>query len=148
MPNEQRMSPLVRRLYRQIRAERGYSCFQEQISTEQVVMAYAAALGIDCCEMLREWAGLEPKPKPARKRTPPPRSDDGWPYVLPVDDPDNDVAPEQQTRLCPSCRGSGRTKDGSRCAKCGGSGRIALDDLDVDDDGATTSFYGQFEDEE
>jgi hypothetical protein len=145
--NEQRMSPLVRRLHRRIVAERSYSCFQERVSVEEVIKAYACAAGLDVCALLHQWAGMEPRPEPARKRTP--RSGNDWPDVLPVDDPDNDVGPEQETRLCPSCKGSGRAKDGSQCARCGGSGRISLDDVDdIDDDEEATSFYGQFEDEE
>jgi hypothetical protein len=86
------------------------------------------------------------RPTVPRKQTPP-RSDDGWPDVLPVDDPDNDVVPEQTAKTCPNCAGRGRTHDGLTCQRCGGSGRVPLDDVDDDEDEEARNFYG-YEDEE
>jgi hypothetical protein len=54
------------------------------------------------------------------------------------DDPDKDDEEdqdeagkdtEQKTKLCPVCRGLGRDSTGSRCARCGGSGRVPMDDM-------------------
>jgi hypothetical protein len=59
------------------------------------------------------------------------------------DDDDDNGLPQQETKMCPSCRGLGRTKDGSRCSRCNGLGRVPLTDVTK----GGTSFYG-FEDED
>jgi hypothetical protein len=99
----------------------------------------------------------------AGKRTLPPKVDDqqddlgpgkpdldDWP--VPGDSDDDSPAPpeeEEPSRLCPMCRGSGRDTTGAKCSACDGTGRIAanVDDDDEDDEGAR-SFYGYIEDEE
>ena len=51
----------------------------------------------------------------------------------PDDDPDDELT--LTTKTCDNCRGSGVASDGTRCARCGGSGRIPIDpDDDPDDD--------------
>jgi hypothetical protein len=111
-----RMSPLVRRLYRRIVAERSCACFAETMSVEQAVHAYAAAIGVPVTELLHSWTGTsEQLSKAAPKRTP----------KLKVDDD------EPMTRTCPTCDGTGRAKDGGVCPQCDGAGRI---DNDPDDD--------------
>jgi hypothetical protein len=121
------MSPMMKRLYRTIVRERDFGCFQEKVNAEEVIKSYCSALDLDVCQVLREWTGVPGAG--ARKRTPPPlRSDDD----LPTDDDDNDVVPEPETVLCPACRGLGRAKDGSKCERCGGSGRVR-DDGDGND---------------
>jgi hypothetical protein len=67
MPTSERhLTPLLRRLKREIERERGFRCFAEQVSTEQVVMAYAAALGID---LLRNVARVVGNGSEAGNRT-------------------------------------------------------------------------------
>jgi hypothetical protein len=93
---EMTMTPLLRRLKQQIERERGFRCFKEQVSTEQVVMAYASALGLDCCEMLRQWTGL-PEAPPRKRTMPRRRGDDDQPLPdgdedEPLDD-DDEIAP-------------------------------------------------------
>jgi hypothetical protein len=72
-------------------------------------------------------------------------SDDA-PGVDDDDDIDDDAPPEpeddpmsQTTKICMNCRGLGRSKDGSVCDVCDGTGRVPMDDFDegktyVDDD--------------
>ena len=60
---------------------------------------------------------------------------DHWadaPDVEPDDEPDDTT--DQTTKLCPTCRGSGRQKDGSQCSECAGSGRVPIDPDQEDDD--------------
>ena len=54
----------------------------------------------------------------------------------PDDGGDDDDEEQQETRTCPTCNGKGRTHDGKSCARCGGSGRVPIDDLpgEPDDD--------------
>ena len=118
-----RMSPLVKRLRDQIGNAKGFSCFSEKVSVEQVIFAHACASGVDVTELLREWTGQPMRQsKAAPKRTPKPKADD--------DD-------EPTTRTCPSCDGTGRAKDGGVCPQCDGAGRVDNDpdnDPDEDDD--------------
>jgi hypothetical protein len=151
--NEQRMSPLVKRVYRTIQADGSCRILSEQCSVEQAVFAYAAAVGRNVTELLAEWSG-RPETVP-RKRTPPPTFGDDDQPVLP-DVPDNDVAPEPESRLCPNCQGRGRDPHtGATCRVCQGTGRLPLPDDDTDDgdddDSVTkgvSSHYGFIEDEE
>jgi hypothetical protein len=146
----QEMTPLLERLRRQIAAERGYSCFQERVSVEEVVKAYACAAGLDACDLLRSWAGMEPRPKPARKRTPPPRlvDDDDQP-VLPDNDDDSPPTEEERTKVCSNCRGTGRARSGARCRECNGTGRIpsVIDDENEDDDKESLTYEIEFDED-
>jgi hypothetical protein len=120
-------------------AVKGYSCLQERVLVEEVVKSYCGCLGIDACQLMREWAGYaEGRPIPA---APPP----------PTDEPD-DVKPDddeedQSTVLCPICRGKGRDHSGAKCSRCNGTGRVRalLDDEDADEEEA---FSYVIEDEE
>jgi hypothetical protein len=57
----------------------------------------------------------------------------GWPDdPLAPDEDDEEEAgedTEQQTKLCPKCRGLGRDQTGSKCDRCGGSGRVKMGDM-------------------
>jgi hypothetical protein len=133
--NEQRMSPLLRRLRKQIGEERGFACFQEQVSVEQVVFAYAFAVGRPVSEVLNEWAGIaskqEPPKRPMRDLGPQPEDvPHGWPDD---DSDDDDDSPEEPpTILCPTCRGLGTDKSGAKCSACNGTGRVAAPGVDDD----------------
>ncbi len=64
---------------------------------------------------------------------------DYWSDSEPVEPDDGGGDTDQTTKLCDNCRGLGRTADGSQCERCGGSGRVPLDDVDddeEDDDGS------------
>ena len=50
----------------------------------------------------------------------------------PSDDPDDEL--DLKTKVCDNCRGSGVASDGTRCARCNGSGRVDRDDVDDGDD--------------
>jgi hypothetical protein len=135
MPTSVRMSPLLKRIKRAIEAEGSYSIFSEQCSVEQVVFAFANAIGRDVSELLAEWAGRS-KPKPSKRTLPLPSVEDD--DVMPNDN-DDDSPPEQSpTILCPQCGGTGRSKTGERCSMCGATGRVRApiddDDLDQIDD--------------
>jgi hypothetical protein len=63
---------------------------------------------------------------------------DYWPPVASdePDDDDDDLTPEQETKLCPVCRGLGRDSSGKQCANCDGSGRVPIGPYDDGDDDA------------
>jgi hypothetical protein len=58
------------------------------------------------------------------------------------DDRDDDDELRQSTRTCPACGGLGRLKDGTRCTRCRGSGRIGRDDFQPGDRSGGTFSYG------
>jgi hypothetical protein len=138
---QREMTPLLRRLKRQIGADGDFRSFTEKVGVEEVIKAFAAGAGIDGCALLREWSGFPGEVKTPKKRTPampptmpPPmdEDDEDSPPVMPDhDDSDDD---EQTTQVCPTCRGTGRDHSGRTCATCGGSGRIPLDDGDDDEE--------------
>jgi hypothetical protein len=128
--DQARLSPLLRRIRRQMQTD-GYRCLAEQVSVEQVVFAYAHAVGVPVGDVMREWCGAgAPTGKRIsdRKSVMRVRADDDDP---PVNDL-GDVADEEQQEICPACGGSG-TKDGDECAKCNGTGRVP-DEEDGDDE--------------
>jgi hypothetical protein len=143
------LTPLLRRLKKQIVAEGSFSCFVEKAGVEEVVKAYAAGRGVDACELMAAWAGTPGRMTLAGKRAPlsPLLSDDD-PLKDPDDDDDNDEM-QQDTKLCPSCRGLGMGADGRVCEQCHGEGRVPADDVDDDDSDESKGMvsYAEFEDE-
>jgi hypothetical protein len=78
------------------------------------------------------YGRIERKNRPAVDDDGEPRQPDD-PFDEPDDDEDtddaNDDSVRQRTKLCPQCRGTGRDRDGARCARCKGSGRVGVDDV-------------------
>jgi hypothetical protein len=73
----------------------------------------------------------------------PDRDPDSWPDEdEPDDDGDDDDELQQSTRTCPACGGLGRLKDGTRCARCKGSGRIGRNDIRPGDRSGGAFNYG------
>jgi hypothetical protein len=141
---EQELTPLLRRLKRQIVSDGDFRSFVERVSVEEVIKGFAAGAGMDACDLLRSWAGVRP---PEKKRTPPaPMTDDDDEPVMPDHDDGDDDG--QETKICPTCNGRGRTHDGRTCPTCGGSGRVPLDDVDDEDDKKKRSLRYEFEDED
>jgi hypothetical protein len=136
MPTKAPMSPLLKRIKRAIEAEGSYSIFSERCSVEQVVFAYASAIGSDVSELLAEWAA-GPKHKPSKRTLPLPSVDDD--DVIPNDNDEDSPPTQSPTILCPQCGGTGRDRTGEKCSMCGATGRVRApideDDLDqIDDD--------------
>jgi hypothetical protein len=135
---EQEMTPLLRRLKRQMQAAHDYAGLEERVLVEECVKAYAAGAGLDACDLMRQWTGTTAKPAPPPKRTPPPRSDDDdQPDDRPEDD--GETGRETRQRLCSICHGTGLDTAGGRCARCRGTGRTpqppppSIDDIDDDE---------------
>lgn len=141
MSSTQRLSPLLMRVQRAIRAEGSFSIFRERCSVEQVVFAYAAAIGRDVNELLAEWSG-KPEFVPHKLTL-------SHLIAKPETGDDDNDDTEQETKLCPVCRGTGRAKDGGQCSECGGSGRVPVDDAgdEDEDEVARTYEFPNIEDE-
>jgi len=78
--------------------------------------------------------------------------DPDWPDDDGDDDEpdDDDERLEQKTRLCPKCRGLGRDASGVKCQRCGGKGRIRIDDIRPEDTSGRrkSSIYGYLQNDE
>jgi hypothetical protein len=141
------MPPRVAAIKRAIQTRLDFSLLQN--GGQEAVMAFGKALGMqfpmrlvtswqrdfeqsyDLSELI--WNGRA-VPKGTKRRSPAIADDDRPDDCDPDTDEDCDDEAETTTELCPACRGTGRDSAGEECARCGGSGRVDLDDIDDDDD--------------
>jgi hypothetical protein len=119
------------------RLRRGGTMNGLSLPEEQLLRAYARERGLSAEALRRRWVAEGPvKPpvaaRPARVETSLASSDlDYW--ADDVEPPDDDDPMEPMTRLCPVCNGRGRDHSGDSCARCNGTGRIDVDDVDDGD---------------
>ena len=132
------------------------------LAEEDLLIAHAGGVSA-AKELVRRWAAAVPvtptqlQARPARAETDLAVGDlDVWADDVEPDDGDDDDAPddtEQTTRTCPTCHGRGRDHSGKSCARCGGSGRVPIDDLpgepddEEDEIEETKSYAHEFEEE-
>jgi hypothetical protein len=141
------MPPRVAEIRKAIRSRLDFSLLRD--GGQEAVMQYGRAIGMrypmqlitgwqhdfeqshDLSELI--WSG---RAVPKRtKRTSPAVIDDDEPCDPGTDDDcDPDDEAETTTRSCPACRGLGTDSTGGTCERCGGSGRVDLDDDGDDDD--------------
>jgi hypothetical protein len=102
---------------------------------EAVLFAFAKASGIDVCELMRLWQReSDHVVRPTRTARDPefPVDDDDWPTDENKNAGNDDT--EQELTTCPVCRGKDRDSSGRTSARCGGSGRVPLDEESDDDE--------------
>jgi hypothetical protein len=132
------MPPRVAAIKRAIQTRLNFSVLRD--GGEAAVQAWGRACGMRWPNMLIvQWQADFNQMRKTKPVVDDDEQDDlgptppNWPNdPLAPDEDDEDEAgqdTEQTTKLCPKCRGLGRDSTGSRCDRCGGSGRVKMDDM-------------------